>query len=293
MRIATWNVNSIRTRVGRVVDWLVREDIDVLAMQEIKCKPEQFPVAEFERAGYQLEIHGLNQWNGVAFASRHEMTDVARGFDGMPGFGKAIVGQEHTQGTGPNELPLEARALGVTVGDLRLWSLYVPNGRSLEDPHYAYKLDWLLALRTNAEQWIAENPDLPLALMGDWNIAPTAADMADPSFVEGRSTHVSPDERSMFASFEQTLTDVVRPIVPEGFTFWDYKAGRFPKNEGMRIDFILGSPAFAGAVTGAEIARDERKGDGPSDHVPVVCDIDPSLLFASFEDEDDRPMIFG
>ncbi|MGK0741421.1 exodeoxyribonuclease III [Leucobacter sp. Z1108] len=293
MRIATWNVNSIRTRVGRVVDWLVREDIDVLAMQEIKCKPEQFPVAEFERAGYQLEIHGLNQWNGVAFASRHEMTDVARGFDGMPGFGKAIVGQEHKQGTGPNELPLEARALGVTVGDLRLWSLYVPNGRSLEDPHYAYKLDWLLALRTNAEQWIAENPDLPLALMGDWNIAPTAADMADPSFVEGRSTHVSPDERSMFASFEQTLTDVVRPIVPEGFTFWDYKAGRFPKNEGMRIDFILGSPAFAGAVTGAEIARDERKGDGPSDHVPVVCDIDPSLLFASFEDEDDRPMIFG
>lgn len=293
MRIATWNVNSIRTRVGRVVDWLVREDIDVLAMQEIKCKPEQFPVAEFERAGYQLEIHGLNQWNGVAFASRHEMTDVARGFDGMPGFGKAIAGQEHVQGTGMNELPLEARALGVTVGDLRLWSLYVPNGRSLDDPHYAYKLDWLLALRTNAEQWIAENPDLPLALMGDWNIAPTAADMADPSFMEGRSTHVSPDERSMFASFEQTLTDVVRPIVPEGFTFWDYKAGRFPKNEGMRIDFILGSPAFAGAVTGAEIARDERKGDGPSDHVPVVCDIDPSLLFESFEDEDDRPMIFG
>ena len=293
MRIATWNVNSIRTRVGRVVDWLVREDIDVLAMQEIKCKPEQFPVAEFERAGYQLEIHGLNQWNGVAFASRHEMTDVARGFDGMPGFGKAIAGQEHVQGTGMNELPLEARALGVTVGDLRLWSLYVPNGRSLEDPHYAYKLDWLLALRNNAEQWIAENPDLPLALMGDWNIAPTAADMADPSFMEGRSTHVSPDERSMFASFEQTLTDVVRPIVPEGFTFWDYKAGRFPKNEGMRIDFILGSPAFAGAVTGAEIARDERKGDGPSDHVPVVCDIDPSLLFESFEDEDDRPMIFG
>lgn len=293
MRIATWNVNSIRTRVGRVVDWLVREDIDVLAMQEIKCKPEQFPVAEFERAGYQLEIHGLNQWNGVAFASRHEMTDVARSFDGMPGFGKAIAGQEHLQGTGPNDLPLEARALGVTVGDLRLWSLYVPNGRSLEDPHYAYKLDWLLALRNNAEQWIAENPNLPLALMGDWNIAPTAADMADPSFVAGRSTHVSPDERSMFASFEQTLTDVVRPIVPEGFTFWDYKAGRFPKNEGMRIDFILGSPAFAGAVTGAEIARDERKGDGPSDHVPVVCDIDPSLLFESFEDEDDRPMIFG
>ncbi len=292
MRIATWNVNSIRTRVGRVVDWLVRADVDVLAMQEIKCRPDQFPIAEFERAGYQLEIHGLNQWNGVAFASRHEMTDVVRDFDGMPGFGKPIGGQEALQGTGTNGLPHEARALGVTVGDLRLWSLYVPNGRSLDDPHYAYKLDWLMALRTNAEQWIAENPDLPLALMGDWNIAPLAADMGDPSFVEGRSTHVSPDERSMFASFSPTVEDVVRPIVPDGFTFWDYKAGRFPKNEGMRIDFILGSPAFAGAVTGASIERDERKGDGPSDHVPVVVDIDPSLLFESFEDDDDRPMVF-
>ncbi len=293
MRIATWNVNSIRTRVGRVVDWLVRENIDVLAMQEIKCKPEQFPVAEFERAGYQLEIHGLNQWNGVAFASRHAMSDVTTSFEGMPGFGKPIAGQSHLQGTGANGLPLEARALGVTVGDLRLWSLYVPNGRSLDDPHYAYKLEWLQALRANAEQWITENPDLPLALMGDWNIAPTPADMADPSFVEGRSTHVSPDERSLFASFAPTVVDVVRPIVPEGFTFWDYKAGKFPKNQGMRIDFILGSPAFADAVTGADIARDERKGDGPSDHVPVVCDIDPSLLYASFDDEDDRPMIFG
>ena len=144
---------------------------------------------------------------------------------------------------------------------------------------------------TNASLFV--NAELPLALMGDWNIAPTAVDMADPSFVEGRSTHVSPDERSLFASFAPTVADVVRPIVPEGFTFWDYKAGKFQKNQGMRIDFILGSQAFADAVTGAEIARDERKGDGPSDHVPVVCDIDPSLLFASFEDEDDRPMIFG
>ena len=137
MRIATWNVNSVRARVGRIVDWMVREDIDVLAMQEIKCRPDQFPVAEFERAGYQLEIHGLNQWNGVAFASRHEMTDVTRGFDGMPGFGKPIKGQEAVQGVGPNDLPLEARALGVTVGDLRLWSLYIPNGRGLEDPAVA------------------------------------------------------------------------------------------------------------------------------------------------------------
>jgi len=293
MRLATWNVNSIRTRAPRVVDWLIREDIDVLAMQEIKCRPDQFPVELFEQAGYRLEIHGLNQWNGVAFASRHEMTDVSRGFEAMPGFGKAVKGREEVQGIGPNGLPLEARALGVTVGDLRLWSLYVPNGRALDDPHYAYKLEWLETLRDDVERWLAEDPGLPLALMGDWNIAPLPSDMGDPSFVVGHSTHVSPDERSMFASFGPVLDDVVRTIVPEGYTFWDYKAGRFQKNEGMRIDFILGSQAFAGAVTDASIHREERKGDGPSDHVPVVCDIDPSLLGETFGDDFDTPMIFG
>ena len=293
MRIATWNVNSIRTRAPRVIDWLVREDIDVLAMQEIKCRPDQFPVEAFAQAGYQLELHGLNQWNGVAFASRHEMTDVARDFEGMPGFGAPIKGQEAVQGTGANGLPREARALGVSVGDLRLWSLYVPNGRALGDPHFSYKLEWLEALRANAEAWLGDDPDLPLALMGDWNIAPFDQDMGDPSFVVGQSTHVSPAERAMFASFSPSVEDVVRPLVPEGFTFWDYKQLRFPRNEGMRIDFIMGSPAFASAVTGASIHREERKGDGPSDHVPVVCDIDPTLLSDTFEDEDDRPMIFG
>lgn len=292
MRIATWNVNSIRTRFGRVVDWLQREDIDVLAMQEIKCRADQFPVEAFEQAGYQLEIHGLNQWNGVAFASRHEMTEVDRGFANMPGFGKPIKGQEDVQGEGPNGLPLEARALGVTVGDLRLWNLYVPNGRSLEDPHLEYKLNWLSALKRNVSDWLDEDPELPLALMGDWNIAPLDSDMADPSFVVGKSTHVSPIERAAFAAFDPHLQDVVRPIVPEGFTFWDYKAGRFPKNEGMRIDFIMGSQAFADTVVGASIHADERRGDAPSDHVPVVADIDPSLLGGTFEDEYDRPMVF-
>ena len=292
MRIATWNVNSIRTRFGRVVDWLVRENIDVLAMQEIKCRPDQFPVDAFRQAGYELEIHGLNQWNGVAFASRHEMTSVSRDFPGMPGFGNPIKGQEEVQGTGANGLPREARALGVTVGDLRLWSLYVPNGRSLDDPHLAYKLAWLEALRSSTEAWLDEDPDLPLALMGDWNIAPLDGDMGDPSFEVGRTTHVSPEERATFASFLPLVEDVVRPIVPTGYTFWDYKAGRFPKNEGMRIDFIMGSRAFADAVTGASIEREERKGDAPSDHVPVVADIDPTLLGGTFEDEYDRPMVF-
>ncbi|MFT2817618.1 exodeoxyribonuclease III [Leifsonia sp. A12D58] len=278
MRIATWNVNSIRARSGRVVDWLVREDIDVLAMQEIKCKPEQFPAEPFEEAGYELVLHGLNQWNGVAFASRLPMTDVATSFPGMPGF---LKGQE-----GPDQ-PLEARALGVTVEDIRLWSLYVPNGRALDDPHYVYKLDWLARLDAHARDELAKNPDLALALMGDFNVAPTDADVGDPSFVHGVSTHVSDPERAAFAAFEEAgLTDVVRPIVPEGFTFWDYKQLRFPRNEGMRIDFILGSHAFADLVTDASIHRNERKGDAPSDHVPVVVDLELE------GEDDDRPMIF-
>jgi exodeoxyribonuclease-3 len=278
MRIATWNVNSIRARVDRTVDWMVREDIDVLAMQEIKCKPEQFPVQAFEDAGYELAIHGLSQWNGVAFASRHEMTDVATAFPEMPGFQK---GEE-----GPG-LPLEARALGVTVNDMRLWSLYVPNGRSLDDPHYVYKLDWLTRLKTHAADELARNPRLAMALMGDWNVAPLDSDVGDPGLVPGVSTHISPAERSAFEAFAETgFTDVVRPIVPDGYTYWDYKALKFPRNEGLRIDFILGSPAFGELVTDASIHRNERKGDAPSDHVPVVVDIQ------SDDEDDDRPMIF-
>lgn len=278
MRIATWNVNSIRTRVDRVVDWLVRADVDALAMQEIKCKPEQFPSAAFEAAGYELAIHGLNQWNGVAVASRIGIADVETDF-GQPGFAK---GHE-----GPGA-PLEARALGATVGDaVRLWSLYVPNGRSLDDPHYAYKLDWLAALRTATEGWLAAEPDLSLALTGDFNIAPTDADNGDPALVPGVSTHISPPERAAFAALlDAGLTDVVRPRIPTGFTYWDYQQLKFPRNEGLRIDFILGSPAFAEAVDGAEIHREERKGDAPSDHVPVLAEL------AIEGEDDDRPMIF-
>jgi len=282
MRVATWNVNSIRTRVGRVVDWLVREDVDVLAMQEIKCKPEQFPYGPFEDAGYEVVLHGLNQWNGVAIASRLPIEDVQIGFPDMPGF---LKGHE-----GP-DLPKEARAIGATVDGVRLWSLYVPNGRALDDPHYHYKLDWLATLAEDTRRWLAENPHLPLALMGDWNVAPLDSDVGDPSLIPGVSTHISPPERAAFSAFEAAgLTDVVRPLVPEGYTYWDYKQLRFPRNEGLRIDFIMGSEAFADRVAGASIHRNERKGDAPSDHVPVLVD----LTDAPSDDEDeDRPMIFG
>ena len=260
MRITSWNVNSIRTRVGRVAAWLAKSDIDVLAMQEIKCKPEQFPRAEFEALGYELAIHGLNQWNGVAFASRLPIEDLEIGFSGQPEFGK--------------ELHQEARAIGATFDGVRLWNLYVPHGRSLDDPHYAYKLEWLDRLAGNVAEWQEHLPDQPLALMGDFNIAPLDTDVWDLAEFEG-GTHVSAPERQAFEAFEQLgLVDVVRPLVPSGYTYWDYQQLRFPKNEGMRIDFILGNEPFANRVTGAAIVRDERKGEGPSDHVPVVVELD-------------------
>jgi exodeoxyribonuclease-3 len=282
MRLATWNVNSVRARVDRIVDFAVRESVDVLAMQEIKCKAEQFPYEQFAEAGYHVEAHGFSQWNGVAIASREPLSDVQHAFPGMPGFAKEPTLED---------APQEARAIGATVGGVRVWSLYVPNGRALEDPHYFYKLEWLTALRHYAAEALTTTPDLALALVGDFNIAPTDADNGDPAVVPGFSTHVSGPEREAFAAFEEAgLTDVVRPLVPTGYTYWDYKRLRFPKNEGMRIDFILGSHALADAVSGAQIHRNERKGEAPSDHVPVVVDLD---LTTPDEDDDDRPMIFG
>lgn len=279
MRIATWNVNSIRTRVDRVVDWMVREDVDVLAMQEIKCKPEQFPAEAFESQGYELAIHGFDQWNGVAIASRSPIEGVETSFPDMPGFRKGVEGPDQ---------PQEARAIGAVIDGVRLWSLYVPNGRALGDPHYTYKLDWLAALAEYARGETTAHPEVPFALMGDFNIAPFDQDNGDPAVVEGISTHVSPPERQAFFALESAgVTDVVRPRVPEGYTYWDYKQLKFPRNEGMRIDFILGSRAFADAVTDASIHRNERKGQAPSDHVPVLVELDLGV-----EDED-LPMIFG
>ena len=280
MRIATWNVNSIRTRADRVVDWMVREDVDVLAMQEIKCKPEQFPASPFEDAGYELALHGFNQWNGVAFASRSPIESVETSFPGMPGFEKGVEGPDQ---------PQEARAIGATIDGVRLWSLYVPNGRALGDPHYSYKLDWIAALTDYTRAQIADHPEVPFALMGDFNIAPFDHDNGDPTVVVGQTTHVSPPEREAFFTLEDAgVTDVVRARVPEGlYTYWDYKQLRFPRNEGMRIDFILGSAPFAAAVTDASIHRNERKGNAPSDHVPVLVDL------ALSKADDDLPMIFG
>ena len=259
-----------------MVDWMLREDIDVLAMQEIKCTEAQFPFEAFSEASYEVELHGLNQWNGVAFASRLPMEDVSVGFDTSPGFGKPLD---------DGSLPQEARALGVTVGGARLWSLYVPNGRELDNPHYEYKLQWLAQLAAQTKGWIEANPTQPLALMGDFNIAPLDIDVWNIDLFEGK-THVSAPERAAFTALESAgLIDTFRTRGIEGYTYWDYQQLRFPRNEGMRIDFILGSKAFDDLVSNPVIFRNERKGDAPSDHVPLTVD-----LALDIEDDDDRPM---
>ena len=167
MRLATWNVNSIRARVDRVTDWLERADVDVLAMQETKCSDDQFPTMPFVALGYDVVHCGFNQWNGVAIASRVGIDDVQVGFDGQP-----------TWSDKPDvEAAAEARALGATCDGVRVWSLYVPNGRTVDSPHYDYKLEWLAALRDTARGWLAADPSAQIALVGDWNIAPTDEDV--------------------------------------------------------------------------------------------------------------------
>ena len=296
MRLATWNVNSVRTRTERVIRFLERQDIDVLAIQETKCRPEQFPYLPFEAAGYEVAVHGLDQWNGVAIASRVGLSDVVTSFPGQPTW---VAGQG-------KEPVVEARALGATVGGalgtgttggagdartggdsrtardatatgvprpVRLWSLYVPNGRELTHPHYTYKLEWLARLRDAVGSWLEADPDLPLALVGDWNVAPRDEDVWDVSAFAG-ATHVSAPEREAFAAFESVGMSEVTRLHVTNYTFWDYQRLRFPRNEGMRIDFAYASPALAARVVGAAIDRDERKGKGASDHVPVIVELD-------------------
>jgi exodeoxyribonuclease-3 len=261
VRIATWNVNSIRARADRVLAWLERSDIDVLALQETKCRDEQFPGLAFEALGYEVAHLGRSQWNGVAIVSRVGLDAVATAFPGQPGWGT------------PPEV--EARALGATCGGVRIWSVYVPNGRTLDDPHYDYKLHWLSQLRGAAAGWLSEDPSSQLLLAGDWNIAPTDEDVWDISRFT-HSTHVSAPERAAFDAFTPLgFRDLVRPYAPGPgtYTYWDYTRLRFARREGMRIDFMLGSPAVAARTTDALIDRQERKGKGASDHAPVLVQL--------------------
>jgi exodeoxyribonuclease III len=266
VKIATWNVNSLRARADRVEAWLRRSDCDVLAIQETKCKDDNFPWELFENNGYEVAHFGVNQWNGVAIASRVGLDDVERAFLQQPGFGKE--GGEAVQ---------ECRATSATCAGVRIWSLYAPNGRAVNDEHMTYKLNWLDMLKTQAAGWIEADPAAQIALMGDWNIAPRDEDVWDIElFRNSGFTHVTEPERDAFRAFESVgYTDVVRPHAPGPgvYTYWDYTQLRFPKKEGMRIDFVLASPALAARVTGAAIDREERKGKGASDHAPVIVEL--------------------
>lgn len=260
MRIVTWNVNSARTRVDRMVDFLLHNDVDVALVQETKCTDEQFPYQRFSEIGYEVAHFGLNQWNGVAIISRIGIADVHTHFPGQPGFNK----DQHAQQL------IEARAIGATCGGVQVWSLYVPNGREIADPHYDYKLRWLFALRNYVADTLSTDPSLKFLLGGDFNIAPTDADVWDVAAFEGK-THVTEPER---AAFEQLLEAGLSETTPGPgtFTYWDYKGARFLRGDGMRIDFQLASASLASTAKASSVAVEERAGKGASDHAPVMVD---------------------
>jgi exodeoxyribonuclease III len=257
MRLATWNVNSVTARVPRLVDWLTATRPDVVCLQETKCSAEAFPYDAVRPLGYEVAAHGDGRWNGVALLSRVGVTDVTRGLRNEPGFPAP-----------------EARAVGATCAGVRVWSVYVPNGREPGHDHYAYKLAWLTALRdTTADELPGHSA---YVMCGDFNVAPTDDDVWDPSVFVG-STHVTPPERAALADLLALgLRDVVpRPLkYDRPFTYWDYRAGMFHRNEGMRIDLVYASEPLADAVTDAYVDREARKGKGPSDHAPVVVDVE-------------------
>lgn len=257
VRLATWNVNSVRARLPRLLAWLADTRPDVVCLQETKCAADAFPADEVAELGYDTAAHGDGRWNGVAVLSRVGLDDVERSFRGEPGF------------PGP-----EARAMAATCAGVRVWSVYVPNGREPDSPHYEYKLAWLAALRDALAPGLPATPDL--VVCGDFNVAPTDADVWDPSRFIG-ATHVTPQEREALARLRGIgLTDVL-PRALKGshpFTYWDYRAGMFHQNKGMRIDLVYASAPLAGGIRDAYVDREARKGTGPSDHAPIVVDLD-------------------
>jgi exodeoxyribonuclease-3 len=272
VRIATWNVNSVGARLPRLNEWLELVEPDVLCLQEIKCAADAFPGERAEELGYEVAANGEGRWNGVAILSRVGLVDVELGFTGQPPYAPPPDEDDPALIGAPPKV--EARAIGATCGPLRIWSLYVPNGRSLDSPHYLYKLEWLAALTDALAPEVTD--DRPFIVTGDYNIIPTDSDVWDPSmFVE--STHVTDAERKALADLQALGLDDVMPRALKydtPYTYWDYRAGMFHKNQGMRIDLVYANRAVAAAVTDAYVDRDARKGKGPSDHAPVVVDWD-------------------
>jgi exodeoxyribonuclease-3 len=257
VRIATWNVNSVKQRVPRLLPWLDQRQPDVVCLQETKLADDAFTALlddELAGRGYAVAAHGEVQWNGVAILSRLGLDDVELGLTGGPGF--------------PHQ---EARAVSATCGGVRVHSVYAPNGRVPDSDHYYYKLAWLAAL----QEIVCKGPEATI-VCGDMNIAPTDADVFDPDAYIGQ-THVTGPEREALARLQSAgLHDVVRDHWPTErvFTYWDYRAGMFHKDLGMRIDLVLATAAVASRVQAAWVDRHARKGTGPSDHAPVIVDLD-------------------
>src|SRR5690242_734764 len=257
VRLATWNVNSAKQRVPRLLPWLDERRPDVVCLQETKLSDDAFTEllgGELADRGYEAAVHGERAYNGVAILSRAGLEDVQVGWDGVPGF--------------PDP---EARAIAATCGGVRITSVYVPNGREPDSEHYRYKLAWLAALK----EMVAEGPDDAI-VCGDMNIAPTDEDVFDPDAYIGQ-THVTQPERAALAQLQALgLHDVVRDHWPNErvFSYWDYRAGMFHQDLGMRIDLILASDPVAERVKAAWVDRQARKGKGPSDHAPVIMDLD-------------------
>jgi exodeoxyribonuclease-3 len=268
VRIATWNVNSLKARLEKVTWWLDRARPDVLLMQETKLTDADAPTAAFHEAGYELVHHGEGRWNGVAIASRCGIGEV------VTNFGQALR-PARTPDAGDDEPLAEARMIAATCGGVRVVSVYAPNGRVVDSPFYVAKLAWFDRLA----RWLAEaaTPADPLVLGGDLNVAPADADVWDARACHG-GTHVSPAERAAFATLcRWGLVDAYRLHHPEAgrYTWWDYRAGNFHKNFGMRIDHLLVTAPVAERTLWAEIDREARKGKPlPSDHAPLVIDLD-------------------
>ncbi len=257
VRVATWNVNSVKQRAPRLLPWLDQRQPDVVCLQETKLTDDAFDQLlgdELAGRGYEFARHGEVQWNGVAILSRMGLGDVVAGVAGAPGFPHA-----------------EARAVSATCGGIRVHSVYVPNGRVPDSEHYHYKLAWLAALRAT----VANGPQDAM-VCGDMNIAPADIDVFDPAAYIGH-THVTPPERAALAELQELgLRDVVRDRWPTErvFTYWDYRAGMFHQDLGMRIDLVLATTTVASRARAAWVDRQARKGTGPSDHAPVIVDLD-------------------
>jgi exodeoxyribonuclease-3 len=257
VRIATWNVNSVKQRVPRLLPWLDERRPDVVCLQETKLADEKFTDLlgeELASRGYEVALHGEAAWNGVAILSKAGLEDVVPGIPGGPGF--------------PHP---EARAVAATCGGLRVVSVYVPNGREPDSDHYRYKLAWLEALAA----LVGDDADRTI-VAGDMNIAPADDDVFDHEAYVGQ-THVTPPERAALAALQRLgLHDVVRDRWPGEriFSYWDYRAGMFHQDLGMRIDLVLAGGPIAERVQAAWIDRQARKGSGPSDHAPVIVDLD-------------------